>query len=498
VFAFIGRETIMLILRVAVVSGVCILGVTVVRAQTTADTIALAGVNVIDVESGDVRRNQTIVVSAGSGRIVEIVPGRATKPQHSRIIDGAGKFVIPGLWDMHVHAFNDGRYDYVLPLLLANGITGVRDMGTNLTLEDVQQVIQDVVDGRRPGPRFGAWTGSLIDGDKSTLRFARAVGTGDDVRELVRSYKQRGATFIKPYDLLSPEVYRALAEETKAQGLPFAGHVPFSMTSAQVSDLGQRSIEHTFDLLVSVARNEQTLRATQKAGNPNAMRSREELAAIDNYDEGKAASLFARFVRNRTWQCPTIINLQATTVGALSQLTNSGRLKYIPASVRQDWDTTFIKGFAALGSIEERKKRFEHRVKITGAMHRAGVRLLAGTDAHGPFNVPGFSLHDELELFVRAGLTPLQALQAATLSPARFLERQQDLGTIAPGKVADLVLLDANPLENITHTQRIAAVIAAGRYMDRARLDGLFADAEVSARRFTPRNSRVQPIAGAR
>jgi hypothetical protein len=157
-FAIIGRETIMLILRVAVVSGVCILGVSVVRTQTTADTVALAGVNVIDVESGDVRRNQTIVVSAGSGRIVEIVSGRATKPQHSRIIDGAGKFVIPGLWDMHVHAFNDGRHDYVLPLLLANGITGVRDMGTNLTLEDVQQVIQDVVDGRRPTVREAAPT----------------------------------------------------------------------------------------------------------------------------------------------------------------------------------------------------------------------------------------------------------------------------------------------------------------------------------------------------
>lgn len=172
--------------RVAVIAGVCIGGAVVVHTQkASTDTFALAGVSVVDVQSGDIRRNQTIVISPRSGRIVEIAAGRQTKSQPARIIDGAQKFVIPGLWDMHVHAFTDGRHEYVLPLLLANGITGVRDMGTNLPLEEVQKVIRDVVDGRRPGPRFGAWTGRLIDGEKSTLRIAQPVATATEVRELI-------------------------------------------------------------------------------------------------------------------------------------------------------------------------------------------------------------------------------------------------------------------------------------------------------------------------
>ena len=379
---------------------------------------------------------------------------------------------------------------YVLPLMAAKGITGIRDMGTNLPFDEIQQVRRDVYAGRIVGPRVEAWTGAIIDGAESTLPSGTRAATQEQARALVRWYKAAGATFIKPYDLLSPEIYRALVDEARLHNLPVAGHVPWAMSTAAVSELGQRSLEHGFDLLVSLSTEELALREqarTEGRTAPHVARSRTELRAIDTYDTRKADELFARFVRNGTWQCPTIINLRWTAIADVAELTGDARQRYLPPMLRQEWAATLERGLPSLGTLEDRTKRFEARVKITGAMYRAGVRLLAGTDSHNPFNYPGWSLHEELEMFVRAGLTPAEALRTATIGAAEFLGRENDFGTIDRGKVADLVLLDENPIENIGHSQKIHGVVLNGRYLDRSKLAAMLEETAASVLTFKRR-----------
>ena len=458
-------------------------------AQTKESSLTFTHVTVIDVVSGRTKPDMTVVVE--DGRITALGrSGRVKAPRGAQAVDASGKYLIPGLWDMHVHSLTDGRYEYVFPLLVANGVTGVRDLGTNLSLEEINRIRQEIAEGKIIGPRFGALTGRILDGAGTRVRVSVPAETAAAGRQLVGSFKQRGADFIKVYDLLSRDVYLAIVDEAKRQKIPFAGHVPFSMTATEVSDLGQKSIEHTADLLISSSRDEAALRKQLQELGPTGSigaRSRIEVKAVETYDERKAAALFARFARNGTWQCPTLINLRVTTFSDLSQLTSDGRLRYIPPSVLQEWSNTFTRGVLTIGDLEQRRKRFQKRLEITGAMQRAGVGILAGTDSHGVFNYPGFSLHEELELLVQAGLTSTQALQAATLNPAKFLGKEKELGTVERGKAADLVLLEANPLVNISNTQRINAVVVNGRYLPKETLRKLLAEAEAVANRVKPR-----------
>jgi len=257
------------------------------------------------------------------------------------------------------------------------------------------------------------------------------------------------------------------------------------MSAAEVSDLGQISIEHILpDIFISCSRDEAALRREWqeliKSGQRGAVVT--ILAkAVATYDEQKAQSLFARLRRNDTWVCPTsIVFRPVELIADESKLLSDSRMKYIPASSRQRWHEAFQQrpGIVAVTPLAERKARADLRLKIVGAMHRAGVRLLAGTDAPNPYIFPGFSLHEELELLVAAGLTPIEALQTATINPARFLGTEKEIGTVEKGKLADLILLEANPLEDIRNTTKIAAVAANGKYLSKADLQKLLIDVE--------------------
>jgi hypothetical protein len=260
------------------------------------------------------------------------------------------------------------------------------------------------------------------------------------------------------------------------------------MTAAEVSDLGQRSIDHTTDLFTSCSSDEAALRQelrerAQALTGPdsNAARMPVEVKAAASFEEGKAAALFARFARNGTWQCPTLAVRRATTSADLGQVDTDSRLKYIPPAVRENWRATFKQRIAPPSEMEQRRRRFQKTLEIVGTLQRAGVGILAGTDILNPYVFPGFSLHDELGLLVQAGLTPMEALRAATLNPARFLNLASSLGTVEKGKIADLVLLEANPLEDISHTRRIAAVVVNGKYLPKAMLERMLAEAEAAA-----------------
>jgi imidazolonepropionase-like amidohydrolase len=388
---------------------------------------------------------------------------------------------------MHVHTFNNSsrpgtdNKDWYFPLLIANGVTGVRDMWTDpddIRLERAWR--QEIDSGTLVGPRF-AVSSSIVDGVPTLLKNAIGVSTPDEARRAVRTLKDAGAGFIKVYWNLSPEAYHAVADEAKKLGIPFAGHVPFAMSAADVSDAGQRSIEHLTGVPETCSTREAELRKARDWTPELA----EEMWRT--YDEDKCRALFARFARNGTWHTPTLVLRRALGFREDEALRNDPRLRYVPASVAQDWLRPLPgEGRPAIPDAplhaKVRAEHFRRLIEIVAGMHRAGVPLLAGSDIGNPFVFPGFSLHDELALFVQAGLTPLEALQAATLNPARYLALTGSLGTIEEGKLADLVLLDANPLEDIGHTRRITAVVTNGRYLPRDVLDKMLADVEAGAK----------------
>ena len=447
-------------------------------AQTTtpsAGALVFTHVTVIDVARGLLQPDMTVVVE---GNRIAAVGKSARVSRNAKVIDATGQFLIPGLWDMHAHSLTDKRYEYTFPLLIANGVTGIREMGSNLAPEEVNKVRHDVLDGSLLGPRFGALTYQILDGPGTQINTATAVTTPEEGREFIRTYKQLGADFIKPYNLLSREVYLAIVDEAKRLKIPVEGHVPVSMTAEQVSDLGQLTIEHNFDVLVSSSTDEVALRKATRA-DPRRWGAIEAKAA-GTFDEQKAKDLFARLVRNRTWSCPTIIVYrQINHLDDEGFFLNDSHMKYISRSQRERWHQSFEQ-IRQVNLYAENRKRWEMRSQIVGMMHRAGVQLIAGTDMGAVYVIPGFSIHDELQLMVEAGLSPLTVLQSATINPARFLGKEKELGTIEKGKLADLVLLEANPLENIKNTRRIAAVMVNGRYLPKESLQMMLEDVEAT------------------
>jgi hypothetical protein len=452
------------------------------------DVLVIKNVSVIDIKNDKILNGRNVAIK---GNRITGISKRSHISKEATVIDGSGKFLIPGLWDMHTHSLSntDSRHQWFFPLLIANGITGMRVLGSlNLSFEQINQLRKDVEAGRLLGPRFGAVTQKVIEGPGTGIpNFSTVVTTTDEARQLVRTFKQQGMDFVKVYDRLSRDVYLAIVDEAKRQALPVAGHVPLSMTGAEVSDLGQISIEHVNnDILVSCSRDEVELRKELQ----ERLKSSQQEAfapvlakAVEKYDEQKAQNFFARIRKNGTWLCPTLaLHRPTELVGDESKLLTDSRLKYMPASWRERWRQSQQRS-SQVATLAERKLVFDTRLKIVGVMHRTGIRLLAGADAPGPYTVPGFSLHEELETLVQAGLSPIEALRTATLNPAMFFGKEKEWGTVEKGKVADLVLLDANPLDVISNTQKIFAVIVNGKLLQRSDLDNLFRLVEVQAQK---------------
>jgi imidazolonepropionase-like amidohydrolase len=280
------------------------------------------------------------------------------------------------------------------------------------------------------------------------------------------------------------DAYLAIADEAKKQGLPFAGHVPEAVSALEASDAGQKSIEHLTGLWITCSDDEAALRKQAKdafqSGRPEdmALLFRVALKPVDSYSEAKAQALYRLYVKNQTWQTPTLVMLRALASLDDPRFTADPRLKYMSRFVRTFWDPNAPLVQSLVETVGGRKQIYKRSLEEVGKMHRAGVGILAGVDHPFPYCFPGFSVHDELALLVEAGLTPMEALQTATRNPACYLDRLADLGTVEKGKIADLVLLDANPLDDIKNTQRIAAVVTHGRLLDRAALRQMLADVE--------------------
>ncbi len=455
------------------------------EASAQSGPLALTHVTVIDGINAEPLTDRTVLITGD--RITSITA--ATPPADARIIDGRGKFLIPGLCDMHVHLAGvaaDPRWSKatLLPLLIAHGITTVRDMGGDLAA--LQEWRKGVAEGKLIGPRIYC-PGPMLDGGKSQPPDLLAVATPNEGRAAVRDLQAKGADFIKVLSRLDRESYFAIADEAKKQSLSFVGHVPNALSAGEAAEAGQKSIEHIFysNLTFDCSAQEDELRkksaeARARRDSSGAGAARDEANA--SFCPEKAAALAQTMVRNKTWLVPTLVAVRAiATQREVARSAPSG-LAYLPPDLRKKWAPDEIEKEISPEVAKWYLAQFQNDLKITRVLHESGVQMLAGSDSLDPLNFPGSSLHEELSLLVEAGSTPTQALRAATAGPAEFF-KTQDWGTIAPGRIADLVLLEANPLEDIRHSRKISAVVVGGKFLDRAALDRLLAEARAAADR---------------
>jgi imidazolonepropionase-like amidohydrolase len=441
-------------------------------------------VTVIDVTGGPVQPDRTVVIS--DGHIIAIGDSAKTVvPKDSQVVVASGKFLIPGLWDMHVHWY----IKEYLPLFVANGVTGIRQMWGNA--DHYAWRIQ-IENGSLLGPHM-VIASPIIDGPKPYWPGSIAVASEAEGRRAVVQVKQDGADFVKVYSFLPREAYFAIADEAKKQGIPFAGHVPGAVSAEEASRAGQKTFEHLIGVLPACSTlSGELLRAAQadlveemaskkpEFWGPHVKQLRQ--AMLDSYSPDKASALFALLKSNGTWQCPTLTLWRMFAFGDNPAFLNDPRLKYIPRQVKASWDPA-MGGERSPEDFAYTKKEFQKNLDVVAAMQKSGVGILAGTDTLNPYCFPGFSLHDELGFLVQAGLTPMEALQTATLNPARFLGKEKEMGTIEVGKIADLVLLGANPLVRIRNTTKIAAVVFEGKLFQRTSLDVMLSNAVALASR---------------
>jgi imidazolonepropionase-like amidohydrolase len=427
--------------------------------KNSTHALVLAHVSVIDVVTGQTLPDMSVVVEGQ--RIAQVGPAAEVKiPKGAQVVDGAGKFLIPGLWDMHVHTFFGeqapaGR-DITLPLFVVNGITGVRDMGSNL--DEVLQARADIAAGKLLGPRMIV-AGPMLDGPKTQFPASIAITTPEDGRRAVDMLVGRGVDFIKIQSYVPRDAYFAIVEECKKKNIVFVGHVPDAIRGSEASNAGQKSFEHLIGIFEGSSTAEDELLKGPKG--PGKF--------LDTYDPQREAALIALLKKNQTWQCPTLFWERGQWLVDAIDASKDPDAKYVPCAWQDELWPKFTKSILKeldTDPLPVREKFVEHELDIVRKLQAAGVPLLAGTDTPAGVDViPGFSLHQELQRFVDAGLTPLQALQTATINPARFLDKTSDFGTVEKGRIADLVLLNANPLIAIGNTKKIASVVLAGRYI---------------------------------
>ena len=406
--------------------------------------IAIINVTVIDVISGENTPNMTVVVQGD--QITEIASAISIS-QNVAQLDGSGKFLIPGLWDMHTH--HEALGIESMDLYLANGVVGTRDMGSELQF--IISLRDRINNGELPGPEIIA-AGPILDDAPPEFPSRQRVSDAEEARRTVRALQQSGVDFIKVHNLTPREVFFAIADETANLGMSFSGHVPPTVSIEEAASSGMTSIEHLSNFRVYL-----------------------ECAGTEPYSLDSCQESFENLATHGVWQTPTIALAQE-----FPELMN-GMLNEIPMS-----QTLSHYEFASDALLE----RFETEISVGASaqivdflrvnnvtslaaisdLREAGNQFLAGCDAL----VPGFCLHDELEWMTLAGLSPLEALQTATINPAIFFGRENTQGTIEVGKRADLVLLDENPLADINNIRTVNAVLVRGHLISKPFIDDIF------------------------
>lgn len=440
-------------------------------------------VTVIDATGRPPLADRTVVLNAG--RIQSIGIARDVKvPKGAQVVDATGKYMIPGLWDMHMH-FRGGPAlipdnEAWLSVFLANGITGIREMGGDIP-ETVFRWRDEIASGKRIGPRILS-AGPKLDGPKPIWPGSIPVTDPETARAAVDKVKAMGADFVKIYSpSFTPEVLKAITAEGRKQHLMVGGHMPFqTMTTREAIDAGVKFIEHVeYYVFEACTPKERELNQefTSRIGTAHPMTRYELLSGYaQTYDESLARDLMVKLIDHDVWVTPTLAIIRQLESMGRVDWNESPERKYIFPGIWATWDP---KGGRRHPVKDEDLARLplirEKTAELVRLLQSMGVGLLAGSDsgASNNFSFPGWLLHRELALLVENGLTPMQALQCATRNPARFIGDLPTNGTVEEGKIANVVLLTANPLEDIQNTRKIDSVVLKGRLFTREDLDHL-------------------------
>ena len=443
---------------------------------------------VIDAVYG-VRTGHSVIVHGN--RIKELGPvDNINEPSGATIIDCSGKYLIPGLWDAHVHLLDGGKNlppDKMFPLFIVNGITYVRDTSGYLDL--LLALREEASQLKGMAPRVFI-TGPHIDGLQYSWDHSFRLVSAEQAAWAVDSLIKSGVDHIKVYELPSPEVYFGVLARANEHGYRVSGHVPLTMDVIEASNAGLGSMEHMRNLELSCssdwdsllkARQQIISEGTDKTGNElrSGIYAAQRLHAIQTQDAERRNLVLNTLAENETWQVPTLTLTAAAEHRMYSTEARIQSFRYLPEPTRSDWKERVLLR-AGQSPTEERLALALWAYDMIPRLIEFGIPIMAGTDMPLAQLTPGFSLHEELILLEWAGMTPLQVLESATLGPAKFLGLEKAQGSIAKDMVADLVILNANPLENIANTQKINAVMRDGHLHTREDLDIILYNLESS------------------
>jgi imidazolonepropionase-like amidohydrolase len=467
--------------HLTVLSVLSVLSTPLPAQSPTPEPIAITHVSVIDVSSGRLLTDQTVVIR--NGRIESVERSGTNSPAGTHLLDGRGKFLIPGLWDMHVHIASGPVTDtLLLPLFTAYGVTGIRDMGSAPARWDfLRRWRADVASGNGVRPRLVA-VGPMLNGPHDEPAASEwIVGVPAEAAPMVDSVIDAGWDAVKVQDWLAPESFGAVARAAAASGRPLVGHAPFTVGVRAAGDAGMKSIEHLGNdfvagMAVDCSSDEVAIRGgldqARRDGSDSLYASTRRAAwmghLLDTYDQARCRDLARDLATRGVWQEPTIwLSLWLNAFGRDSIAWTPARLAYLPRSRRtRPAITPNPLGFTA-ADREQWARLYREQLEMIAVLRAAGTHFLAGSDT-GPWEkmLPGLSLHEELQRMVAAGFSPLEALQAATIEPARFLGLTDSIGNVAPRQVADLVLLGADPRLDIANLDSVEAVLVRGRLVD--------------------------------
>ena len=459
------------------------------------NSLLLRGVTVVDTRTGELRPDMDVTVEHGVIR--QIAPtGAGAQATAVAAQDARGKFLVPGFFDMHVHSLQQQNPEENLALMLAHGITGIRQMAGS---EELLQKRRDGLLALGPeSPELLAMPGAILTaGNAATPEAAVAE---------VKRQKQQGADFIKTI-FVSPKAFFASLDEAKRQGLPYGGHVSPGVDIVKAATQGMSFIEHLGPTELALIRcssaeliirtilalkppapvnlSEEEMKgkkARTLIANPNLFRLQMDPKAmgktrqlVSSYKPGKSKQLAALFAKNGTWQCPTLIRNETMAFGHDVRFTRAPELRYVPAETRAMWDETAVEYAARLKPEDQDTltRLMDLSFRLVKDFDEAGVKMLAGSDYGGGWVIPGVSLHQEFDLLEKCGLSPLKVLQMTTINGSEFLGIEKTSGSVETGKNANLVLLDGNPVESVQNLHRLAGVVRNGKYFSKDDLSSM-------------------------
>lgn len=449
--------------------------------------LCIEHITVIDAKNG-LLPDRTVVIQ--EGKISQVVSSKDLKLSSvNQVVDGRGKFMIPGLWDAHVHfAYQEELAPTMLKLFMAYGITSVRDTGGEINF--LKKLKDACAEKPTETPRIMI-AGPLIDGlptvydgsDPGHPPLAVGANSVEDAVRIVDQLDSIGVDFIKAYEMLTPEQFKAVIARAHEKGLKVTGHVPLSMDVVSASNVGLNSMEHLRNLEMSMASGSDNLLKERldmlehgKQGHGGKLRSAihsaQRMWSLENSDSVEVNKVLSVLAKNQTWQIPTLTIDVFDAYKTFATPSWQESFKYLPSHIEQRWKTE-IADLVAGGQDPSIKEYADWMVNMIGEIHKAKIGIMAGTDCPIYYLTPGLSLHEELALLVKAGLSPLEAIETATLKPAQYFDLEKELGLIEEGMLADLLILDANPLTDIRNTTEINAVVKQGRMYTRQELDAM-------------------------